>query len=146
MYIYASKTTHQSAACPGAGYTLRQVSYGRRNAIAQEVARNGGDSDDNAAARMTLLRAVLHAMLVDVSGLEIDGRSFAGLLHGAERDAALNDFIDTAPEPLVDEIFGHALAALKLTPDAEKNSAPPSGMSCAATEGGSIAASANSRG
>ncbi len=128
MYLHTSKQVVESKACPGVSFTIRRISYGRRNAITQEL----GHDESNP---VILVRALMAAMLVDVSGLEIDGKP-------ASIDA-IDEFLDRAPEPLIEEIAACLLDEIRLSADAEKNSEPPSGTSPAATEGGSIAANAS---
>lgn len=145
MYVHASKRTVPSAVCPGVTFTVRQISYGRRQDIARRLSAAGADNAPagELSAAVQLLRALMSAMLLDVSGLEIDGKAFAAGLQGPDKDAAIDELLDAAPEPLVEEIFAALLAEFRLGEDAEKNSAPPSGSSLAGTEGGSIAPSAS---
>ncbi len=146
MYTHASRRTLSSKSCPGVTFTVRLLSYGRRGEIAARLGRAftpEGPQGDDLGAAIELMRALMSAMLVAVNGLEVDGRPFAGAFSGEARSATIEEFLDTAPEDLVDEICAALLAEARLDPDAEKNYVPPSGMSPAGTEGGSNAANAS---
>jgi hypothetical protein len=141
MYSHNTRRTVASRACPGVSFTIRRISYGRRNAIAARLKTGSprGDAQAEVCAAVDLMQALMEAMLLDVTGLEVDGQPFVASLGADERAAAIEQFLDTAPEALVEEISAAVLAGLRLDGDAEKNSASPSGSPPARTEGGSTA-------
>jgi len=149
-YTHATRKTIASRACPGVSFTVRRVSYGRRKAIAEQLKSVSAGEEAKglrpASQAVGVIRALMGAMLVDVGGLELDGQPYIGRLHGDDRDAAIEELIDAAPEPLIEDIAAALLDELRLNGDAEKNSAPPSGTPPAETEGGSVAPNASGMG
>jgi len=149
-YTHATRKTIASRACPGVSFTVRRVSYGRRQAIAEQLKSVSAGEEPNelrpAPQAVGVMRALMGAMLVDVGGLELDGQPYMGRLHGDDRGAVIEELIDAAPEPLIEEIAAALLDELRLSGDAEKNSAPPSGTPPAETEGASVARNASGRG
>lgn len=149
-YAHATRRTIASRACPGVSFAIRRVSYGRRKAIAEQLKSVSAGEEPNelrpAPQAVGVIRALMGAMLVDVGGLELDGRPYVGRPHGDDRDAAIEELIDAAPEPLIEEIAAALLDELRLNGDAERNSAPPSGTPPAETEGVSVAPNASGMG
>jgi len=146
-YAHGTRKTIASRACPGVSFSIRCVSYGRRKAIAEQLKSLSAGEEPNglrpASQAVNVMRALMGAMLVEVGGLELDGQPYMGRLHGEDRGAAIEELIDAAPEPLIEEIAAALLEELRLGGDAEKNSAPPSGTPPAETEGGSVALNAS---
>jgi hypothetical protein len=138
LYTHATRREAESRTCPGLRFTIRRISYGRRSELAAELAQVSGGAEH--ASTTELLKALLKTMVVEVSGLEVDGAEIAGRFN--EDAAIVEAFLDAAPEELVEEILEAVLQEMRLDDDAIKNCAPPSGTPCAATEGGTSAASA----
>ena len=144
-YAHTTKKKIESVNFPGVSFTLRAVSYGRRKRIAEKVRalweqKNLSNVDlgrlDTVPTGETLKvvgaisdidRIYFDEMLVGVRGLVVDAKSFDGVLESPQ-PAALDDFLEMAPEGLVAEISRAIVKEMApLTEQEQKNSAPPSG-------------------